>query len=180
MKTPDEFVEDMRGKGTYRPGTGFVPSKSNAPISPAKQTIVFGFFFVFWVLLAYLGARKLSADRALSDPIKTATAIANVVEYHWSRGGVATYEFVAPETGIFISRKAGIGRWDYDDLAAGRAHSIKVHYLRADPHINAPARESDMDIPGDIWLIFIGTSSALCFGCIGYGVWRKRQKPEEG
>lgn len=148
---------------------------SDAMVTPRTGAVIsFGVFFAISVFIAYLGAQKLSTDWALSSPSRAVTANAEVIEYHWARGGTATYRFVVAETGAAITNRASIDRWDYDDLARGKTSSIKVHYLRNHPNINAPSRGSDLNATGDIWLLFVGASCSLLFGLIGWLAWRKR------
>lgn len=178
LKTPEEFAEAMKVRETF-PANRMVGSygvqNSSAMVSPSTASnIALGFFFVFSIFLTCLGSRKLSDDWALANPAKAAIASADVIEYHWARGGAATYRFTVPGTGLSITNRASIDSWDYDDLARGRTTTIKVHYLQVDPQINAPSRGSSSDVPGDIWLVFMGGVMSLTFGAIGCLVWRKR------
>jgi hypothetical protein len=140
---------------------------------PRKGILIFvGVLVAFWVFLTCLGAKNLVFDRALSDPVRAATANAEVIEYRFpGHGGWATYRFVVADTGSSFTNRGSIDRQTYDHLASGGVRTISVQYLRDAPHTNAPS--SGIDVSEDIWLVIIGILNSLFWGWVGWSAWRR-------
>lgn len=141
--------------------------------APRKGILIFiGILVAFWVFLTCLGAKNLAFDRALSDPARTATTNAEVIEYRFpGHGGSATYRFVVADTGSSFTNRGSIDHRTYDYLAGGKTHTITVQYLRDDPHVNAPS--SGIDVSEDMWLVIIGISNSLFWSWVGWSTWRR-------
>jgi hypothetical protein len=131
--------------------------------------IFIGILVAIWVFITYLGAKKLAFDWAFSDPARTATTNAEVIEYRWpGHGGSATYRFVVGDMGASFTNRGSIDRRTYDYLASGRSRTITVQYLRDDPHTNVPS--SGIHVSEDISLVIIGILNILLWGWAG---WRR-------
>jgi hypothetical protein len=141
--------------------------------APRNGILIFiGVLVAFSVLATCAGVKNLAFDRALADTARAATTNAEVIEYHFpGHGGWATYRFVVADTGSSFSNRGRIDRRTYDYLASGGAHTIAVHYLRDDPHTNAPS--SGIDVSEDMWLVIMGMLNSLFWGWGGWSAWRK-------
>lgn len=153
-----------------------VPLGKDAMVTPRTAAILgAGLFFLGSTALMCLGVHQWLIDRALANPAKSATVNAKVIEYQSRRGGMAKYQFTT-EDGVSVIDHGSIDRWDYGELAAGRADSISVRYVKDDPRTNAPSRGSSWDVSGDVWQVIFFAFAASVFGATTWRAWNKRKE----